>query len=226
MLKPDSGRTPRTRRSPRPRTRPTPSRRHPRHRAGSGRAASPGHPKRTRPDLPPDTIVELRPGACDRCSHALVGDDPAPLRHQVVELPPIRPVVTEYRRHRLQCTICGRVTCPALPADARGGYPCRPWRDGAPSPRNSSVRKTKTPGRFIDMERAGGSRTGMAAGRALLRLWSALSLPRLAFRRVRELNPHEADLLLSVSAFHAAAAISPGYSDRPIQWVRRRSELE
>jgi transposase len=90
--------------------------------SGKRKGGQPGHPKRTRPDLPPDTIVELRPGACDRCSHALVGDDPAPLRHQVVEVPPIRPVVTEYRRHRLQCTICGRVTCPALPVDARGGY--------------------------------------------------------------------------------------------------------
>src|SRR3954451_16552767 len=36
----------------------------------------PGHPKRTRPDLPPDTIVELRADTCDRCSHPLSGDDP------------------------------------------------------------------------------------------------------------------------------------------------------
>ncbi len=90
--------------------------------SGKRKGGQPGHPKRTRPDLPPDTIVELRPGTCDRCSHALAGDDPDPLRHQVVELPPIRPVVTEYRRHRLACPNCGRVTCPALPADARGGY--------------------------------------------------------------------------------------------------------
>jgi transposase len=94
----------------------------PRTPSGMRKGGQPGHPKRTRPDLPPDTIVELRPGTCDRCSHALAGDDPEPLRHQVVELPPIRPVVTEYRRHRLPCPNCGRVTCPALSADARGGY--------------------------------------------------------------------------------------------------------
>jgi transposase len=94
----------------------------PRTPSGKRKGGQPGHPKRTRPDLPPDAIVELRPGTCDRCSYALVGDDPEPLRHQVVELPPIRPVVTEYRRHRLPCPNCGRVTCPALPADARGGY--------------------------------------------------------------------------------------------------------
>ena len=90
--------------------------------SGKRKGGQPGHPKHTRPDLPPDAVVELRPGTCDRCSHALAGADPDPLRHQVVELPPIRPVVTEYRRHRLSCPRCGRVTCPALPADARGGY--------------------------------------------------------------------------------------------------------
>ena len=89
---------------------------------GKRKGGQPGHPKRTRPDLPPDTVVELRAGTCDRCSHPLAGDDPDPLRHQVVEIPPVRPHVTEYRRHRLPCPRCGRVTCPALPADARGGY--------------------------------------------------------------------------------------------------------
>jgi transposase len=89
---------------------------------GKRKGGQPGHPKRSRPDLPPDTIVELRPDACGRCRRPLGGDDPAPLRHQVIELPPVRPHVTEYRRHRLTCAGCGRVTCPALPADARGGY--------------------------------------------------------------------------------------------------------
>ncbi len=101
-----------------PHARPAP----PRTPSGKRKGGQPGHPKRNRPDLPPDTVVELRATTCDRCSHPLAGDDPAPLRHQVVEIPPIRPHVTEYRRHRLACPRCGRVTCPALPADARGGY--------------------------------------------------------------------------------------------------------
>jgi transposase len=90
--------------------------------SGRQKGGQPGHPKRTRPDLPPDTVVELRTEICDRCSHPLVGDDPEPLRHQVVEVPPVRPHVTEYRRHRLPCPRCGKVNCPALPTDARGGY--------------------------------------------------------------------------------------------------------
>ncbi len=90
--------------------------------SGKRKGGQPGHPKRTRPELPPDTVVELRPEACARCDRPLSGDDPAPLRHQVIEVPPVRPHVTEYRRHRLRCPHCGRVTCAALPAGVRGGY--------------------------------------------------------------------------------------------------------
>jgi transposase len=90
--------------------------------SGKRKGGQPGHPKRTRPDLPPDIVVEFRAGTCDRCSHPLAGDDPAPLRHQVVEIPPVRPHVTEYRRHRLTCVNCGRVVCPVLPTEVRGGY--------------------------------------------------------------------------------------------------------
>ncbi len=89
---------------------------------GKARGGQPGHPRRTRPELPPDTVVEFRPGTGDRCAHPLTGTDPEPVRHQMIELPPVRPQVTEYRRHRLACPNCGRVTCPALPPEFRGGY--------------------------------------------------------------------------------------------------------
>jgi transposase len=94
----------------------------PRAPSGKRRGGQPGHPMHTRPHLPPDKIVHLRPGACGRCGCRLVGDDAAPLRHQVVEIPPVRPIVTEFRRHRLPCPNCGRVVCPPLPTDVRGGY--------------------------------------------------------------------------------------------------------
>jgi len=90
--------------------------------SGRRKGGQPGHRRHTRPELPPDTLVDLRADACDRCSHPLAGEDPAPLRLQVIEIPPIRPHVTEYRRHRLRCPRCGRVTCPPLPAGVRGRY--------------------------------------------------------------------------------------------------------
>lgn len=43
------------------------------------------------------------------------GTDPAPWRHQVWELPEIKPLVTEYQRHRLTCRRCGTSTCAELP---------------------------------------------------------------------------------------------------------------
>src|SRR5690348_16534015 len=51
--------------------------------SGKPKGGQVGHPKRTRPDLSPDTVVELRPETCGRCRHPLAGDDPEPLRHQV-----------------------------------------------------------------------------------------------------------------------------------------------
>jgi transposase len=45
----------------------------------------------------------------------LQGDDPEPIRHQVAEVPPVLPVVDEYRLHRLTCPRCRTSTCAALP---------------------------------------------------------------------------------------------------------------
>ena len=51
----------------------------------------------------PDTIHDCKPTACRNCLQPLHRDDPHPLRHQVWDVPPVRPIVTEYRRHRLTC---------------------------------------------------------------------------------------------------------------------------
>ena len=49
------------------------------------------------------------------------------MRHQVAELPGIRPEVIEYRLHRLTCPGCGAATRAKLPGDVpRGGFGPRP----------------------------------------------------------------------------------------------------
>ena len=48
---------------------------------------------------------------------------PIPLRHQVAEIPPVRPDVDEYRLHRLTCSCCGTATRAELPA----GVPTGPF---------------------------------------------------------------------------------------------------
>jgi transposase len=94
----------------------------PERRKGSGRkrGAQPGHPG-SGPELLPiervDEVVEHHPDACRRCGQLLRGDDPEPLRHQVIEIPPITPVVIEHRLHRLVCPCCSTSTCAERPAD-------------------------------------------------------------------------------------------------------------
>ena len=57
------------------------------------------------------------------CGHDLDGDDPEPIRHQVAELPEVRPEVIEYRLHRLTCPGCGRRHPGPLPAGVpRGAF--------------------------------------------------------------------------------------------------------
>ncbi len=42
------------------------------------------------------------PDHCRRCGDVLEGTDAEPIRHQVWDLPPIKPIVTEYQQHRLR----------------------------------------------------------------------------------------------------------------------------
>jgi transposase len=93
----------------------------PRTPSGKKRGGQPGQAPQKRPPLPPDHTLEVRPDACRRCGQALQGDDPQPLRHQVLELPVIRPLVTAYRLHRLCCPRCGTSTCGSLPAGVPQG---------------------------------------------------------------------------------------------------------
>ena len=94
----------------------------PERRKGSGRkrGGQPGHPG-SGPELLPiervDEVVEHHPEACRRCGTLLEGEDPDPLRHQVIEIPPITPLVIEHRLHRLVCPCCSTSTCATLPAD-------------------------------------------------------------------------------------------------------------
>ncbi len=88
------------------------------------RGGQPGHAKHERPLVPSedcDEVQELKPAECRRCGGKLTGRDPDPLRHQVWELPEIKPHVTEYRRHRLACPCCGETTCAELPAGVPQG---------------------------------------------------------------------------------------------------------
>ena len=77
-----------------------------------------GHQRNVRKLIPPEDckeVIPCLPTHCRRCGDHLSGTDSQPLRHQVWDLPPIEPIVTEYQRHRLHCPGCGISTCGELP---------------------------------------------------------------------------------------------------------------
>ena len=90
----------------------------PRSSSGRRRGGQPGHPAHHRTLVPVEQVNDVivcTPTHCRRCGHALQGNDPQPHRHQVVELPPPLPHVTEYQQQRLVCAHCGIPTSGALP---------------------------------------------------------------------------------------------------------------
>jgi transposase len=81
----------------------------------------PGHAGSTRELLPiedVDKVITLKPESCSQCGHPLVGEETTPRRHQVTEIPPIKPETTEYQLHTLVCACCGERTSADLPPDA------------------------------------------------------------------------------------------------------------
>jgi transposase len=82
-----------------------------------GRGPKRGHLGMSRRRQRPDVIVRCRPGACSGC-----GAPPSPAgqrrvgRSQVVELPPVRPVVIEAWQYAARCRACGTRTKGAYPA--------------------------------------------------------------------------------------------------------------
>src|SRR5215831_2564520 len=88
------------------------------------RGGQPGHPGHTRSLVPVeevDEVVVLKPDQCRSCHAPLSGDDASPFRHQVIEIPPIKPVITEYQWHQLTCPACGETTRAPWPAGIPSG---------------------------------------------------------------------------------------------------------
>src|SRR5262249_3719986 len=85
-------------------------------RKSGGQPGHEGHGRTLKPEREVDPIIDVRPEKCEQCGALLLGEDEAPERHQVTELPRITPVVTEYQRHRLCCVACGARTQAGWPA--------------------------------------------------------------------------------------------------------------
>jgi transposase len=93
-------------------------------RSGRRRGGQPGHRGQTRSLIPVEEVTEvvpIKPEQCASCHAPLSGDDPTPFRHQVIEIPPIEAVITEYQWHQLTCPDCGETTRAPWPAGVPSG---------------------------------------------------------------------------------------------------------
>ena len=84
--------------------------------AGAKRGPPFGHLGTSRRRVTPDWVVLCQPTHCGRCGHALSA---APQERvgvsQVVELPPVQPVVLEAWRYAASCSACGATTTAPYP---------------------------------------------------------------------------------------------------------------
>src|SRR5918911_5766642 len=90
--------------------------------------AKPGGPKpgheghsRVMSDTP-DEIIEHRPDQCSGCRATLIADLPAETVsvHERIDLPEVRPRVTQHRRLAVRCPACGSRVVAAVPSAAKG----------------------------------------------------------------------------------------------------------
>src|SRR6266852_4200568 len=108
-----------------PQHRPTPPKPQPGGRQRGGQPGHPGHPRPLKPEKEVDFLVPLVPVVCAHCQARLplapAPADPAPQRHQAIDLPPKLLETTEYQLHARTCAACGKRTWAALPPEAPAG---------------------------------------------------------------------------------------------------------
>lgn len=88
------------------------------------RGGQPGHKGHGRSLKPPEEVTRLvvsKPSECEACGTLLMGIDPEPQRHQVCELPPIKPEIIEYQAHALTCLCCGHTNRAPWPTEMPAG---------------------------------------------------------------------------------------------------------
>lgn len=97
--------------------------------SGKKRGGQPGHRGHSRFLYEPsecESVLDHHPETCSCCGERLTGVDAFPYRHQVVEIPPIKPIVIEHRLHQLVCDSCGTTTRAFLPEGVNpSGYGTR-----------------------------------------------------------------------------------------------------
>ena len=85
-------------------------RREPTGRRPGGPPGHEGHARAWVPVEEVDVVIPVKPEHCRRCQPPLQMEEAQPQRHQMTEIPTVKPVVTEYQLHQLVCPACGEAT--------------------------------------------------------------------------------------------------------------------
>ncbi len=86
-----------------------------------------GHERKLYPVEMCQEIIEHYPDKCSKCGSEVKESNSEIYRHQVVEIPPVKPIVIEHRFHQMTCTCCGKENQAPLMAEIirKGGYGSR-----------------------------------------------------------------------------------------------------
>ncbi len=86
------------------------------------RGAKKGHEPHMRKQFPPEEVTKFiphEPHACTCGCQDLEECDEEPLRHQTVDIPPIKPIVIEHVQYVRRCKKCGELVYAPLPDDTK-----------------------------------------------------------------------------------------------------------
>ncbi len=86
------------------------------------RGAQKGHKPHMREQIPPEEVTEFiphEPHACTCGCKDLEECNEEPLRHQTVDIPPIKPIVIEHVQYVRRCKKCGELVYAPLPDDIK-----------------------------------------------------------------------------------------------------------
>ncbi len=108
-----------------PHGRPEPKKKPGKRRKQGGQKGRKRHLRELIPSVDCKDVFPCKPTACRRCGGELQDDPSEPLRHQIWELPEIKPLVFEYQLFRGHCSCCGITTTAELPEGVPSGQ-CGP----------------------------------------------------------------------------------------------------
>jgi len=86
-----------------------------------------GHERKLYPVEMCQEVIDHYPETCSKCGSQVKESNSQIYRHQVVEVPPVKPIVIEHRFHQMTCTCCGKENQAPLMAEiiGKGGYGSR-----------------------------------------------------------------------------------------------------